>query len=55
MLCFREDQLIAVESCNRMGDHMAARKILSRPPKLTAAEAAAEGFDLKAWENANRD
>lgn len=55
VLCFREDQLIAVESCNRMGDHMAARKILSRPPKLTAAEAAAEGFDLKAWENANRD
>ncbi len=55
VLCFREDQLIAVESCNRMGDHMAARKILSRPPKLTAAEAAAEGFDLKAWENANRN
>lgn len=55
VLCFRNEQLIAVESCNRPGDHMAARKILARPPKLTPAEAAAEGFELKAWELANRD
>ncbi|MOA16574.1 Rhodocoxin reductase [compost metagenome] len=55
VLCFRNDQLIAVESCNRPGDHMAARKILSRPPRLTSAVAAAEGFELKAWEAANRD
>jgi NADPH-dependent 2,4-dienoyl-CoA reductase/sulfur reductase-like enzyme len=55
VLCFRDDQLVAVESCNRPGDHMAARKILSRPPRLTAAEAASEGFELKAWEAANRD
>lgn len=55
VLCFRRDRLIAVESCNRPGDHMAARKILSRPPKLTAAEAAAADFDLKAWEAANRE
>lgn len=34
---------------------MAARKILSRPPQLSAAEAAAEGFELKVWEAANRD
>ena len=55
VLCFRNDRLVAVESCNRMGDHMAARKILTRAPRLTAAEAAADGFDLKAWEAANRD
>ncbi|EJM24376.1 NAD(P)H-nitrite reductase [Pseudomonas sp. GM21] len=55
VLCFRNDRLVAVESCNRMGDHMAARKILARAPKLTAAEAAVDGFDLKAWEAANRD
>jgi hypothetical protein len=33
---------------------MAARKILARPPQLTAVEAAAPGFELKAWEAANR-
>ncbi|MNH40733.1 Rhodocoxin reductase [compost metagenome] len=55
MLCFRNERLVAVESCNRLGDHMAARKILARAPRLTAAQAAAEGFDLKSWEAANRD
>jgi 3-phenylpropionate/trans-cinnamate dioxygenase ferredoxin reductase subunit len=55
VLCFRQDQLVAVESCNRPGDHMAARKILARPPRLTPAEAAAPGFELKVWEAANRD
>jgi hypothetical protein len=55
VLCFRQDQLVAVESCNRPGDHMAARKILARPPRLTPAEAAATGFELKVWEAANRD
>ncbi len=54
MLCFREELLLAVESCNRAGDHMAARKILARAPALTPAVAAAAGFDLKAWEAANR-
>lgn len=54
VLCFRNDQLIAVESCNRPGDHIAARKILARAPHLTAAQAAAPGFELKAWEVANR-
>lgn len=55
VLCFRDDQLVAVESCNRPGDHMAARKILARPPRLTPAEAQVPGFELKAWEAANRD
>jgi 3-phenylpropionate/trans-cinnamate dioxygenase ferredoxin reductase subunit len=54
VLCFRDNRLIAVESCNRLGDHMAARKVLARPPRLTAPEAAVEGFDLKTWEAANR-
>lgn len=55
VLCFRNERLVAVESCNRMGDHMAARKILARAPRLTPAEAGAVGFDLKTWEAANRD
>jgi 3-phenylpropionate/trans-cinnamate dioxygenase ferredoxin reductase subunit len=54
VLCFRGDELIAVESCNRPGDHIVARKILSRPPALTPVAAAASGFELKAWEAANR-
>lgn len=54
VLRFRGEQLLAVESCNRAGDHMAARKILARPPALTPAVAAADGFDLKMWEAANR-
>lgn len=54
VLCFRDGQLIAVESCNRPGDHMAARKILARPPQLSPAEAAAPGFEMKVWEAANR-
>ncbi|MBB3219938.1 NAD(P)/FAD-dependent oxidoreductase [Pseudoduganella umbonata] len=54
VLCFRGEQLLAVESCGRVGDHMAARKILARPPALTPSMAAAPGFDLKAWEAANR-
>ncbi len=54
VLCFRGEELIAVESCNRPGDHIFGRKILARPPALTPAVAAAAGFDLKAWEAANR-
>jgi len=54
VLCFRGEQLLAVESCGRVGDHMAARKILARPPALTPAVAAAPGFDLKAWEALSR-
>lgn len=53
-LCFRRGQLIAVESVNRAGDHVAARRLLARVPSLRPHEAAADGFDLKAWEAANR-
>jgi hypothetical protein len=44
VLCFAGERLLAVESCGRVGDHMAARKILARPPALTPAVAAAPGF-----------
>jgi len=55
VLCFRKGHFVAVEACNRPGDHLAGKKILSRPPELTPAEANAEGFDLKEWEKQHRD
>ncbi|WP_108661688.1 NAD(P)/FAD-dependent oxidoreductase [Acuticoccus kandeliae] len=55
VLCFLGDRLIAVESVNRAGDHMAARRILSgAAPSPTPDEAAAPGFDLKAWASPRR-
>jgi NADPH-dependent 2,4-dienoyl-CoA reductase/sulfur reductase-like enzyme len=54
VLCFRGDRLIAVETVNRPGDHMVARKLLARDPRLTSAQAQAEGFDLKAHEATTR-
>jgi 3-phenylpropionate/trans-cinnamate dioxygenase ferredoxin reductase subunit len=54
VLCFRQGRLVAVETANRTADHMVARKILSRPPQLTPEQAAAPGFDLKAYEAATR-
>lgn len=54
VLCFRRNQLVAVESLNRPADHMAARKILARPALLTPAAASEPGFDLKAWEAISR-
>lgn len=55
VLCFRLGKLVAVESCNRPADHMAARKLLSRPNQLTAELASAPDFDLKAFEAASRE
>jgi 3-phenylpropionate/trans-cinnamate dioxygenase ferredoxin reductase subunit len=54
VLCFRVGKLIAVESCNRPADHMAARKLLQRHTDLGAAQAGEPGFDLKAYEAATR-
>lgn len=54
VMCFRGEHLVAVESTNRPGDHMAARKVLARQSALNPATAAASGFDLKAWELATR-
>ena len=55
VLCFRAGRLVAVESCNKPVDHMAARKLIARNTSLSAAEASVEGFDLKAYEAATRD
>lgn len=54
VLHFRRNQLVAVETLNRPSDHVAARRVLARPPLLTPQEAGAEGFDFKAWELANK-
>ena len=54
VLCFRGEHLIAVESVNRPGDHMAARKLLASHSNLTPALAAAPAFDVRAWELAAR-
>jgi 3-phenylpropionate/trans-cinnamate dioxygenase ferredoxin reductase subunit len=54
VLCFKREHLVAVETLNRMPDHMAARKILARPAQLTPRMASEPGFDLKAFEAANR-
>ena len=54
VLCFRKGHFVAVEACNRPGDHLAGKKILARPPELTSTEASAEGFDLREWEKEHR-
>lgn len=54
VLCFKDERLIAVESVNSAGDHMAARKLLARRPTLAPREAAAQGFDLRAFEAMSR-
>lgn len=55
VLCFRQNRLVAVESCNRPGDHMAARKLLARAAPLSTAQVSAAGFDLKEYEIATRE
>lgn len=49
VLGFRAGMLIAVESVNRPSDHMAARRLLTSHAALSPQDAAAPGFDLKAW------
>jgi 3-phenylpropionate/trans-cinnamate dioxygenase ferredoxin reductase component len=44
---FRGEHLAAVETINRPGDHMAARRILSANLPITPAQAADLAFDLK--------
>jgi len=45
---FRDDALRAVESVDRAGDHMIARRLLAAGTPLTLEQAADPGFDLKA-------
>jgi NADPH-dependent 2,4-dienoyl-CoA reductase/sulfur reductase-like enzyme len=54
ILLFKRGRLIATESVNRPGDFMTARKLLARQAALSPKDASAEGFDLRAWEAANR-
>jgi 3-phenylpropionate/trans-cinnamate dioxygenase ferredoxin reductase subunit len=44
----RQGRLVGVDSVNRPGDHMLARKLVSARCTLSAAQAADAGFDLKA-------
>ncbi len=44
---FLGDRLAVVETVNRGGDHMAARRILGAGTPLTPAEAADESVDLR--------
>jgi 3-phenylpropionate/trans-cinnamate dioxygenase ferredoxin reductase subunit len=45
---FRDDALIAVDSVNRPGDHVIARKLLASRVRLTPAEAVDASLDLRA-------
>lgn len=49
VLCFRDGALVAVESVNQPGDHLAARRIIAAGLGPTAEEAGEPGFSLKAW------
>lgn len=48
VFCFRNGLLAGVETANRPGDHMAARRILAGTAAITPAQAADPAFDLKA-------
>jgi 3-phenylpropionate/trans-cinnamate dioxygenase ferredoxin reductase subunit len=45
---FAGGELLAIDSVNRPGDHLAGRRLLAAGTGITPAEAADEGFDLKA-------
>jgi 3-phenylpropionate/trans-cinnamate dioxygenase ferredoxin reductase subunit len=47
--CFKHGRLLGVETVNRAGEHMIARKILTLRAELTPALAADQSLDLKAW------
>jgi len=47
VFCFRQGRLLGVESVNRPGDHISARKLLGNNVNLTPAQAADETLDLK--------
>jgi 3-phenylpropionate/trans-cinnamate dioxygenase ferredoxin reductase subunit len=45
---FAGETLLAIDSVNRPGDHLAGRKLLATGRSITPAQAADESFDLKA-------
>jgi 3-phenylpropionate/trans-cinnamate dioxygenase ferredoxin reductase subunit len=44
---FQQGRLLAVDSVNRLGDHIAARKMLAAGTALTPEQAGDENVDLK--------
>jgi 3-phenylpropionate/trans-cinnamate dioxygenase ferredoxin reductase subunit len=52
ILRFRGDRLVAVETVNRPGDHILARRILAGSTSPSPVEASAPGFDLTVWHEA---
>ncbi|MHA7986244.1 NAD(P)/FAD-dependent oxidoreductase [Rathayibacter sp. CAU 1779] len=54
VLCFRDDRLVAVETVNRPGDHMIARRLLAGSPGLTVREAEQPGFTLSDYDRGGR-
>lgn len=48
VFCFAGDRLLAVESVNMPGDHMAGRRLLAAGAAITPAQAADTGVELKA-------
>ena len=48
VFCFAKDRLLAVESVNMPGDHMAGRRLLATGAAITPAQAADTSVDLKA-------
>lgn len=47
VLCIADGVLRAVETVNRPGDHMLARKLLAKGTRVTPEQARAPGFELK--------
>jgi 3-phenylpropionate/trans-cinnamate dioxygenase ferredoxin reductase subunit len=47
VFCFAKDRLLAVESVNMPGDHMAGRRLLAAGAAITPAQAADTSVDLK--------
>jgi 3-phenylpropionate/trans-cinnamate dioxygenase ferredoxin reductase subunit len=48
MFYFRAGRLIAVDSVNRPGEHLAARKLIEAGARITPQQAADQSFDLRA-------
>jgi len=48
VFCFRAGRLIGVESVNRTGDHVVARRLLAGEPGLSPQQAADGNYDLRA-------
>ncbi len=45
--CYRDGQLVGIESVNRAGDHMFGRRLLAANGSVTPEQARDPGFDLK--------